>query len=63
MYKYNETTENRTSFVDTLTEFEQQVMTITNRSRWDFAVYKNVAYMGNGVDPYTSYDGTTFSYL
>jgi len=56
MYKYNETTGNRTSIKDELSEFE----TITGRTTWrtrrDFAVYKNTVYMTNGVDSYAKYD-------
>lgn len=32
-----------------------------NRTRWDYAVYKNVIYMCDWVNPYAKYDGTTYS--
>lgn len=33
----------------------------THRTRWDFAVYKNVVYGCNGVDDYFDYDGSTYT--
>jgi hypothetical protein len=56
MYKYDETTEDRTSIKDELTEFETLTGRTTWRTRRDFAVYKNVVYMCNGVDAYAKYD-------
>jgi len=53
MYKYDETTWDWNSIKSGLTEFEADW---TTRTRWSFAVYKNVVYMCNGVDCYASYD-------
>lgn len=60
MYRYNETTSNWTSIKSWLAQFESNWVT---RTRWDFAVYKNVVYMCNGVDAYASYDWTTYTEL
>jgi len=61
MYKYNESTGNRSSIKTGLSEFE----TITGRTTWrtrrDFAVYKNTIYLTNWVNNYASYDGTTYT--
>lgn len=40
-----------------LKEFEKDWIT---RTRWSFAVYRNVVYMCDGVNPYASYDGTSY---
>lgn len=62
MYKYNEWTGNRSIVSSvTLTEFETLTWRTTWRTRRDYAVYKNVVYMGNWVDYYASYDGTTYT--
>ena len=60
MYKYDETTWDWNSIKSGLTEFEADW---TTRTRWSFAVYKNVVYMCNGVDCYASYDWTTYTEL
>lgn len=59
---YNEGT-NDWDLVSTpvLHEFETIPQIASQRTRWDFAVYKNICYMGNGVDVYCSFDGTSFS--
>lgn len=58
MYKYNESTSNWGSIKTGLTAFESDG---TTRTKWSFAVYKNIVYMCNGVDAYASYDGTTYT--
>lgn len=58
MYKYNESTSNWDSIKTGLTEFEDDWVT---KTRWSFAVYKNIIYMCNGIDNYASYDGTTYT--
>jgi len=59
MYKYDEWTGNWSSIKSGLTEYE--VAPASHRTRWDFAVYKNIIYMCNGVDDYASYDGATYT--
>lgn len=61
MYKYDEWTETWNSIKTALHEYETLPELTDNRTRWDFAVYKNVVYMCNGVDVYASYDGTTYT--
>lgn len=61
IYKYTESTGNRASISATVSEFETLPGKTTERVRFDFAVYKNVIYMCNGVDAYQKYDGTTRS--
>lgn len=59
LYKYdNSSTFN--SIYSTNIEYETRTWETTKRTRRDFCVYKNVIYMGDGVNPYASYDGTTF---
>ena len=62
-YKYNETTDSRDSVQANLMEYETQPWKTTDRVRLDFAVYKNVIYMGDWVNPYASYDGTTYTQI
>lgn len=61
MYKFDDTLKTWSSVKTGLAEFE----TITGRTDWrtrrDFAVYKNIPYMCNGVDKYASYNGTTYT--
>jgi len=61
MYKYTEATTSWTSTQTGLTEYETLPGKTTERTRWDHEVYKNIIYMGNGVDTYASYDGTTYT--
>jgi len=61
MYRYNEATSNRSSIKSGLTEFETATNKTTRRTRRDYAVYKNVIYLTNGIDNYASYDWTTYS--
>lgn len=61
MYKYNEWTGNRGSIKSGLTEYETISALSAHRTRWDFAVYRNVVYWCNGVDDYFSYDGATYT--
>lgn len=56
MYRYNEWTNVWDSTKTGLLEFESDGVT---RTKWSFAVYKNVIYMCDGVNPYMYYDGTT----
>jgi len=58
MYKYDEWTWNRNSIKSWLSEFESDWVT---RTRWSFAVYKNIIYMCNWVNSYASYDWTTYT--
>ena len=59
MYEYNEWTWNWSSIKSWLTEFEADWVT---RTRWSFAVYKNIVYMCNGIDDYASYNPATSTY-
>lgn len=59
--KYNESTENWDTVQSGLTEFETIPDISFQRTRRDYAVYKNVIYMGNGVDSYAKYDLSSFS--
>lgn len=54
MYLYDETTGDWNSIRQYLHEYETLPEKTTFRTRWDFAVYKNVIYLCNGVDPYFS---------
>lgn len=60
-YKYNESTWDRNSVQTWLHEYETLPWRTDRRTRRDYAVYKNTIYMGNGVDVYASYDGTTYT--
>ena len=55
-YRFNESTEDWDSQISTLVPFENDGAT---RTKWDFVVYKNILYMGDGVNPYMFWDGTT----
>ena len=45
--------------IDTgLTEFETKIGSTTDRTRWDFVVYRNIVYMCNGLDDYRKWNGT-----
>ena len=61
MYKYDEWTSNWSSIKSWLTEFETATGKTTWRTRRDYAVYKNIIYLTNGVNSYASYDGTTYT--
>lgn len=61
MYKYNEWTTTWDSVQTWLFEFETLPWETTKRTRRDFAVYKNVVYMCDGVNTYAQYDGATYS--
>ena len=65
MFRYSETTETWYKIKASLTEYETATGKTTQRTRRDFAVYKNVIYMTNGVDNYASYDSSldTSAYL
>lgn len=56
MYQYTESTNTWTSKQTGLIEYEADGVT---RTKWSFAVYKNIIYMCDGVNPYMYYDGTT----
>ena len=59
-YAYDETNDTRGSAIATWRmEFEPFTWRTTNRVRADFAVYKGVAYIADGVNPYQQSDGTT----
>jgi hypothetical protein len=61
MYKLDNTALTWASIKDSLTEFETASGKTTWRTRRDFAVYKNIIYLTNGVDKYASYNGTTYT--
>lgn len=57
-FHWNET-EAAWDVIDTgLSEFETMTGMTTFHTRWSFCVYKNIIYMGNGVDNYRSFNGT-----
>lgn len=58
MYKYVEGTNSWSSIKSGLTEFEADGVT---RTKWSFAVYKNIIYMCDGVNSYAKWDGTTYT--
>ena len=60
-YKYDELSNTWNSVQTWLHEYETIPSIASNRTRRDYAVYKNVIYMGNWVDNYASYDGTTYT--
>lgn len=60
-YKYNENTWAFDSVQTWLTEYETLPWRTSRRTRRDYTRYKNVIYMGNGVDPYASYDWSTYT--
>lgn len=61
LYALDTATNTWSSIASNKREFETLPERVSNRVRRDFAVYKNVIYMCNGVDHYCKYDGTTFS--
>lgn len=61
MYKYNETLGTWASIKSWLAEYETLTGRTTRKTRRDFATYKNIIYMCNGVDKYASYNGTTYT--
>jgi hypothetical protein len=61
IYKLDNTLLTWASIKDTLTEFETATGKTTWRTRRDFAVYKNVVYLTNGINAYASYNGTTYT--
>lgn len=58
MFQWNEGSEYWEVIMQGLTEFETREDIAGNRTLWDFAVYKDVVYMCNGVDSYRWWDGT-----
>lgn len=58
MYKYVEGTNSWSSIKSGLTAFEADGVT---RTKWSFAVYKNIIYWCDGVNPYFKWDGTTYT--
>lgn len=52
LYRFDETTSNWNAVFSNLVPTEVN----GELTRWDFAVYKNVIYMCDGVNPYCSYD-------
>lgn len=61
LYSYNWTTRSAISGASNLMEFETLPDKISSRTRWDFVVYKNIAYMCDWVNQYCSFDWVTFS--
>lgn len=59
MFKYDETSEYWEVIGTGLTEYD--TLHTSDRTRWEFYVYKNVIYMCNGVDAYRSWNGITFT--
>lgn len=62
-WKYDESTEDWNSIRTGRIEYETIPALSANRTRWDFAVYKNIVYMCNWVNNYASFDWTTWSTL
>jgi len=56
MYKINNSLYTWASIKSGLAEFETAAGRTTWRTRWDFAVYKNIIYLTNGIDSYASYN-------
>lgn len=63
MWRYDEGSDARDSIHDELQEFETRPWFTTQRTKRDFAVYKNVCYMCDWVNPYMSYDWTTVTII
>lgn len=61
MYKYDETSSTWKERKSGLTEYETITGLTTHRTRWDWAVYKNIVYMCNGVDSYAAYNSAAFA--
>jgi hypothetical protein len=62
-YTYNSSSDSRDSVYANNIAYETLPWKTTQRTRWDYAVYKNVIYMCDGVNPYQKYDGTTHSLI
>src|SRR3990167_11033708 len=58
IFLYNEDTTYWEVINTGITEFETVTGRTDERGRWDFAVYKNVIYMCNGIDTYRSWNDT-----
>lgn len=58
---YNETSTYWEPVKTGLTEFETATGRTTEKTRWEFAVYKNIMYMCNGIDNYQTWNGTLFT--
>lgn len=58
MYKYVEGTNSWSSIKTGLTKFEADGVT---RTKWSFAVYKNIIYMCDGINNYAKWDWTTYT--
>lgn len=61
IYKLDNTALTWSSIKWSLNEFETATGKTTRRTRRDFAVYKNVIYLTNGVNNYASYNWTTYT--
>lgn len=61
MYSYDEWTDTWVSIATGLMQFETLPWRTDQYTKRDFAVYKNVVYMCDWVNPYCSWDGTTFN--
>lgn len=61
LYAYDWTTWN--SIATNLMEYETMPWRETDRTRRDFAVYKNVVYMCDWVNPYCKYDWATYEQI
>lgn len=59
-YKYDNSSAFSSVYANNI-EYETRTGETSKRTRWDYAVYKNVIYMGDGVNPYSSYDWTTYT--
>lgn len=51
------------SWAGNLIQYETIPWRTSRRTRWDFVVYKNTAYMCDGVNTYCSFNGTTYTQL
>lgn len=58
---FNELSSTWSSVKTGLSEFETIPAISSQRTRWNYSVYKNVIYMANGVDPYAKYDLSTYT--
>lgn len=58
MFNFGEYSQRWSILKSGLTEFETETGRTNERTRWDFAVYKNVLYMVNGHDGLIDWDGT-----
>lgn len=62
-YRYDEANTQWDAVYSNNVEYETLPNKTSNRTRWDFAVYKNTIYMWDWVNPYQKYDGTTHSLI